>query len=82
MNKALADNDHIKAKQVLCDMGKFSESECQDTGRSSILRKVVDVLIQQTLRDPLGGTPETYPYANRQVDDAKQGNIVISKKKG
>ena len=44
-DEALAEKNHMKAKQALCDLGTFSESECQDTGSSSIITKVVDVLI-------------------------------------
>ena len=72
LNKALAEKDHTRAKQTLCDMGEFSESECKETGNSSVITKVVDALIQKKTENP----DDT--ITNSQVDNIKQGNTGLS----
>ena len=72
LNKALTENDHMKAKLILCEMGKFSESECKETGESSIISKVVDALIKMKMDNP------EKTITNSQVDNSKKGNTVLS----
>ena len=72
LNKALAEKNHMEAKQTLCDMGVLSESECKETGNSSHINKVVDALIQEKMENPL----ET--ITKSQVDNYKQGNTGLA----
>ena len=72
LNNALAENNPMKAKRILCAMGKFSESECKETGKSSIISKVVDALIKKKMDNP----DET--ITNSQVDNSKKGNTVLT----
>ena len=70
LNKALADGDKMKAKQVLCDNYVniiFSKSECAETGNSSTITQVVDALIKKKTENP------DEMITKGQVDNAKQG---------
>ena len=72
LNKALKDKDASKAKQLLCDMGTFSESECKERGNSSTITQVVDDLIKKKMDNP------DERITNSQIINTKQGNIIIT----
>ena len=69
LKRALADTDLTTAKQMVCDMGQFSE--CEDEGVAITIAKVVDVLIKTISDNP------TETITNSQVFNAKQGTVVI-----
>ena len=72
LNKALADGDHMKAKLMLCDMIWLSKLQCNKTGSSSTIAKVVNILIKNKNENP----GEMIRYS--QVYKVKKGNTVIT----
>ena len=73
LNKALADNDAIKAKQIMCEMEEVSKSECKGKGNSSIVAKTVATLLKEKMYNP------RKTITNIQVDKAKQGICLLLK---
>ena len=71
LKKALAETDPTTAKQMVCDMGDFSEYHCNEAGSSSFIVKVMMGISKHI------SEIEDETITNTQVVNVKKGNFGI-----